>query len=103
PALQRLLDGFISQLPPFATQTAFEQHPELRHPKSGQQVAPCAPQAAHLPLVQMVKGALHLAPGQHSCCSLPHVGPGGSLVASPTVLPPVPLASGAATSRSSVP
>jgi hypothetical protein len=102
-----LLDGFISQLPPFATHTAFEQQPESRHPKSGQQSPPKMPQAVHLPSLHNVKGALHFEPGQQACCSLPHPGPAASRATSPAASavepPPAPLDSGAATSRPSLP
>jgi hypothetical protein len=75
PLLQRFDEGFISQLPPLATHTSFEQHPMSRQPKSGQQLLPQPPHAMHFPLLQMVKGALHRAFGQQSCDSSPHVGP----------------------------
>jgi hypothetical protein len=104
PLWQRLLEGVISQLPPLATHTPFEQHPMSRHPKSGQQLPPHTPQGRHVPSLQNVKGAVHREPGQQLCCSLPQVGPDAStavsIVASAMVPPPVPFASGAATSRS---
>src|SRR5439155_8552947 len=79
--------GFISQLPPLATQTPFEQHPISRQPKSGQHSLPHPPHAAHFPLLQMVKGALQRAFAQQSCDSSPHVGPTRPSPAAPSDLP----------------
>jgi hypothetical protein len=89
-------DGTISQLPPFITQTSFEQHPVSRQPKSGQHSAPDAPHAVHFPALQMVNGAVQRDPGQQSWVSLPQVAAGGpdslraSMPASAAPPPPPP-------------